>query len=45
MATYIGGLDFSKMIEAILNKLIEKKVLTLAEAQKIIDSAKQKTGK
>ena len=42
MPVYFGGVDPLKLIEGILNKLIEKGVLTPEEAQKIIDDAKQK---
>lgn len=35
-----GGIDPLKLIEGILNKLIEKGLLTTEEAKKIIDEAR-----
>ena len=40
MAVIIGGYDHLKMIEAILNALINKGILSKEEAQVIINSAK-----
>lgn len=42
MGFYIGGYDPLKLIEGILNKLIQKGVLTEQEAQLIIDEASVK---
>ena len=42
MPVYIGGIDPLKVIEGILNKLIEKGVLTADEAGSILEDAKAK---
>ncbi len=40
MAIIIGGYNVLKLIELLLNKLIQKGVLTQQEAQEIMDGAK-----
>lgn len=40
MGIYIGGFDPLKLIEGILNKLIQKGVITKEEAEQIIKEAK-----
>lgn len=40
MPVLLGGYDPMKIIESLLNKLIEKGILTKEEAQEIVDSAR-----
>lgn len=40
MPIFMGGYDPMKIIELLLNKLIEKGILAREEAQEIIDKAK-----
>lgn len=39
MGIYIGGFDPLKLIEGVLNKLIQKGILTKEEAEEIIKQA------
>lgn len=40
MGIFIGGYDPLKLIEGILNKLVQKGVLSREEAQQIVDNSK-----
>ena len=45
MTVYTSEIDCLKLMEGILNKLIEREIITVIEANKLIEEAKAQNGK